>query len=324
MRRSNVDHRLTGPHHLEVERVAKMLVTGATGFVGGRIARRLRAGGHEVVALVRTRSQALDELGAEQRVVDLHDLEAIQQIGADADAIVHAAATADPDTAHEVNVVVTRAVAGAALLSDLRLVHISTTSVYDLDETSNGIVDERHPLVGRDGEASPVSSSGSAYATTKAHAEREVVRAVRNGLAGAILRPPAVLGAGPTSTWGTRVPRRIRDGEGPAIAADSTFGWVHVEDLVEAVVATLDADPEVIRGLTANVVGGHVPFATYRDEVAAFLGDVPAPPPDPDRVWRGSYSTAQLVQTLDVRPSRSFEDAMSEIRASWKDREPDA
>lgn len=304
--------------------MAKVLVTGATGFVGGRIARRLRGAGDEVVALVRTPSDELEELGVDQRGVDLHDLEGIREVGADADAIVHTAATADPDTAHEVNVTGTRAIAGAALLSELRLVHVSTTSVYDLDATSDGTVDEGHPLVGRDGEASPVSSSGSAYATTKAHAEHAVVRAVRNGLAGAILRPPAVLGAGPTSTWGTRVPRRIRDGDGPAIAGESTFGWVHVEDLVDAVVAALAADPEVIRGLTANVVGGHVPFARYRDEVASFLGDVPPPPPDPDRVWRGSYSTAALVQTLDVRPSRTFEDAMSEIRASWKDREPDA
>jgi hypothetical protein len=58
--------------------------------------------------------------------------------------------------------------------------------------------------------------------------------------------------------------------------------------------------------------------------VERFLGDVPPPPPDPDRVWRGRYSTAQLVQTLDVRPRRTFEDAMAEIRASWRDGEPDA
>jgi 2-alkyl-3-oxoalkanoate reductase len=312
------------PSGVEVDQVQRVLVTGATGFVGGRVARRLRSLGHEVAALVRSPTEELDELGIQQHVVALQDLEGIQRVGADADAIVHAAATADPETAQEVNVGGSRAVAGAALLSGLRLVHVSTTSVYDLEAAPTLVVDERHPLVARDGAASPVSSSGSAYATTKAHAEREVVRAVRNGLAGAILRPPAVLGAGPTSTWGTRVPRRIRDGAGPAIAGESTFGWVHVEDLVDTVVATLDTDTEVIRGLTANVVGGHVPFSTYRGEVARFLGDVPPPPPDPDRVWRGRYSTAQLVQTLDVRPSRTFEDAVSEIRASWRDGEPDA
>jgi uncharacterized protein YbjT (DUF2867 family) len=37
-----------------------ILVTGATGFIGGRLARRLRTGGHEVVALVRTPEKAGD------------------------------------------------------------------------------------------------------------------------------------------------------------------------------------------------------------------------------------------------------------------------
>jgi 2-alkyl-3-oxoalkanoate reductase len=305
--------------------VKKVLVTGATGFVGGRIVRRLRETGHGVIALVRAPSDDLGDLGAEQRIVGLRDLEGVQRAGEQADAIVHAAATADPATAQAVNVAGTRAVAGAALLSDLRLIHLSTTSVYDLDVASEGgVIAEGHPLVGRDGDASPISSSGSAYATTKAHAEEEVIRAVRNGLVGVILRPPAVLGAGRTSTWGTRVPRRIRDGEGPAIAGESTFGWVHVEDLVDAIVAALTVDPEVVRGLTANVVGGHVPFSAYRDGVTGFLGDVPPPPPDPDRVWRGHYRTAQLVQTLDVRPRRTFEEAMAEIRSSWEDGEPDA
>lgn len=302
-----------------------VLVTGATGFVGGRVARRLRAEGRDVVALVRTPDPALGELGVDQREIALQDLEAIRDAAADADAIVHAAATAAPDDAHEVNVSGTRAVAGAALLADRRLVHVSTTSVYDLTRAGDDeLVDESHPLVGRDGEAPPVSSSGSAYATTKAHAEEEVIRAVRNGLVGVVLRPPAVLGAGRTSTWGTRVPRRIRDGEGPAIAGDSTFGYVHVEDLVDTILAALDADAEVVRGLTANVVGGHVPFATYRDAVTAIVGDTPPPPADPDRVWRGRYRTVELAQTLDVRPERTFEAAMDEIRASWEEGEPDA
>ncbi len=303
----------------------RIVVTGATGFVGGRIARRLRERGDEVVALVRTPSDDLDAHGVDQRTVDLHDLEAVQAIAADA--IVHAAATSGPDlaAAERVNVDGTRAIAGAAMLGGQRLVHISTTSVYDLVAAGDIAVDERTPLVGRDAAASPTSSSGSAYAVTKSLAEEEVVRAVRNGLAGAILRPPAVLGAGRTSTWGTRVPRRIRDGEPPAIHPDSSFGWVHVEDLVDAVVAALDADAEVVRGLTANVVTGHVPFGTYRDEVIDIVGADPAEAPDPDTpVWRGSYVTRQLVQTLDVRPGRSFDDAMDEIRASWQDGDPDA
>lgn len=307
--------------------MSTVVVTGATGFVGGRLARRLRARGDAVVAFVRTPSATLDDLGVDQRTVDLHDLEGIQAAAEEtgAGAIVHAAAVAGPDeaTAHEVNVNGTRAVAGAALLSGLRLVHISTTSVYDLVATGDGEVDENAPRVARDSDPL-ISSSGSAYATTKAVAEDEVLRAVGSGLVGVVLRPPAVLGAGPTSTWGTRVPRRIRDGEPPGIAGESNFGWVHVEDLVDATLAALDADPEVVRGLVANVVAGHVPFATYRDAVRGFLGDVPPLGPEPDTVWRGRYATGQLVQTLDVAPRRTFDEAMTEIAKSWQDGDPSA
>lgn len=306
--------------------MSTVLVTGATGFVGGRVARRLRDRGDTVVAFVRTPADDLADLGVDQRQVSLLDLQAIQGAAEDADAIVHAAAVAGPDlaTATEVNVQGTRAIAGAALLSETRLVHVSTTSVYDLAASGDGVVDENAARVARDGEPL-VSSSGSAYATTKALAEDQVARAVRNGLVGTVLRPPAVLGAAPTSTWGTRVPQRIRDGEPPPIHDESTFGWVHIEDLVDAVLAALDAEAEVARGLTANVVGGHVPFGTYRAAVHELLGLAAPPPADgSDQVWRGRYATTQLVQTLDVAPGRTFDAAMDEIRRSWKDGAPDA
>jgi len=43
----------------------RYLVTGATGFIGSRVARQLREAGHEVVALVRDpgRARLLDDLG---------------------------------------------------------------------------------------------------------------------------------------------------------------------------------------------------------------------------------------------------------------------
>lgn len=296
-----------------------VLVTGATGFVGGRLVRALRERGDAVVALVRTPSADLETLGVDQREVSLLDLEAVQAAATGAGAIVHAAATADAVTAEEVNVDATRAVVGAALISGLRLLYVSTTSVYDLTPGDDRVVDEDHPTVPRDGAAPPTSSSGSAYATTKARGEREVERAVDNGLVGAILRPPAVLGAAPTSTWGTKVPSRIRDGEGPAIAPDGTFVFVHVYDLVDALLASLDAEAEVVRGLVVNVVGGHVPYAVYRDAVAAIVGRGDPTSSDAGPPWAGRYATDRLTATLDVHPHRSFDDAIAEIATAWTD-----
>ena len=57
----------------------RVLVTGATGFVGGRLAGRLRGSGHEVVCLVRDRSRAgeLEEMGCEIHEGDVLDADSL-------------------------------------------------------------------------------------------------------------------------------------------------------------------------------------------------------------------------------------------------------
>src|SRR3954454_2297306 len=65
----------------------KALVTGATGFIGGRLARRLLAEGHDVRALVRTPAKAadLEEAGAELVRADLLDPRSLARAGAGVD-----------------------------------------------------------------------------------------------------------------------------------------------------------------------------------------------------------------------------------------------
>jgi 2-alkyl-3-oxoalkanoate reductase len=300
----------------------RVLVTGATGFVGGRIAARLRDRDDEVLATVRERSRALEVSGVEQAQVGLQVTPALLD---GVDAIVHAAASVGPAMAEAraVNRDGTRAICEAALSAGTpRLVHISTTSVYDLAVIGDAVVDEDAPLAHDDSGESPAGSAGNAYSVTKAEAEAEVLAAAARGLSTAILRPPAVLGSGPTSTWGTRVPRRLLDGTGPARHPGTVFGFVHVEDLVDATLAALDSEATVI----ANVVGGHTTVGTYLEAVASLLpGDVRLPEPNPDDTpWQGSYATDHLPRTLGVRPARSFDEAMAEIADSWAEGAPDA
>lgn len=299
----------------------RVLVTGATGFVGGRVAARLRERGDEVVASVRSPSPRLQALGVEQIEAGL---ELTVEHVAGIDAVVHAAASVGPamDDARSVNRDGTRRVSEAALAAGVdRLVHISTTSVYDLDAIGDAVVDEDAPLARESSGESPAGSAGNAYSVTKAEAEAEVIEATARGLSTAILRPPAVLGAGPTSTWGTRVPRRLLEGNGPTRHPDTTYGFVHVEDLVDATLAALDSDVRT----TVNVVGGHTTVGGYLRAVADLLpGEVEPPTPDDTgSPWRGSYATDRLADHLGVRPIRTFEDAMAEIAESWRDEAPD-
>jgi 2-alkyl-3-oxoalkanoate reductase len=307
----------THPGHAKRGPPVRVLITGATGFVGGRIARRYVQRGDEVTALVRTASAALDEIGILQLDGGFEAVNA--DLCAGMDLIVHAAAGTGPDVdlARTVNQAGTARMVDASLAAGVpRFVHISTTSVYDRTDRGDAELGEDSPLV--------VAGDGpdevSPYALTKAEAEHEVTRAVEAGLSAVILRPPAILGAAPTSTWGTRVPRRVQRGEPLPIHPDTTFGWVHIDDLVDVVVAAGSSGDVFV----ANVVGGHVPFRTYLDAVATILPDQPPMPVAPDAApWRGRYATRRAPTILGTPLQRRFEDAMDEIADSWRAGDPE-
>ncbi len=68
-------------------------MTGATGFLGGELARQLRTSGHDVTALVRdpARAAGLRGLGVELVVGDLDDLDALDRLLDGADGFFHVA-----------------------------------------------------------------------------------------------------------------------------------------------------------------------------------------------------------------------------------------
>src|SRR5262245_58500836 len=96
-------------------------ITGATGFVGGEIARQLRADGHEVLDLVRDRDRAgaLTQLGVLLEVGDLDDLSALRRLAEAVDGLFHVAGwyklgDRHPEQGRRVNVEGTRNVLAAA------------------------------------------------------------------------------------------------------------------------------------------------------------------------------------------------------------------
>ena len=320
--------------------MSRVLLTGATGFVGGRTAARLRAAGHEVVCPVRRPSDSLARIGAVQvdGGLDAVTREALTGV----EVVVHAAATVGPDleTGTEVNVESTRRVLAACEAAGVAtLVHVSTTSVYDRPDHGDAPVTEETPLVALDAEKAGV------YARTKAEAER--VLADGDTTSVAILRPPAVLGAGSTSTWGQRIPDRVRTGEPVPLLRGSTFAFVHVDDLVDAILAAAGLHPEAAgvpasagagagaaagsptgtrRGSApqvANVVGGHVTVADYLDAVVDLLPTRPPAQPGRDETgWTGRFSTDQLPRLFGVAPHRSFATGMAEIANALTDTAP--
>jgi 2-alkyl-3-oxoalkanoate reductase len=175
----------------------KILVTGASGFIGGRFARCALQQGHGVRINGR-RAEAvlpLREAGAEFVQGDLADPALAQQLCQGVEAVVHCAGAVGVwgDYAHfyQANVQVTENLIEACLQQGVRrLVHLSSPSVYFDGQAHVGLREEQLPRHFSDH-----------YGQTKYLAEQRVFAAQARGLEVLALRPRFVTGAGDTSIF---------------------------------------------------------------------------------------------------------------------------
>lgn len=166
-------------------------VTGASGFIGGKLAARLLAAGRPVRALSRRPLPELARLGAEIILGDLHDHAALARGCAGATTVFHVAGRVGvwgpPADFLRVNVDGTRHMLAAARAAGVpHFVHTSSPSVvYNGGDLAG--VDESAPLC---------TAAPCAYPTSKAAAERLVTAANTPGFATVSLRPHLVWGPG--------------------------------------------------------------------------------------------------------------------------------
>ncbi len=168
-----------------------ILITGATGLVGGHAVEEALGRGHRVRALVRPSSDTrwLDRWGIERVVGDLEDAEALRDGAAGADWIFNCAAkVGDWGTLEEfrrLNVEALRLLLDAACGARVhRLVHVSSLGVY-----------EGRDHYGTDETVPPAVHSLDAYTRSKSEAEALVLEYHRTrGLPAAIVRPGFIYG----------------------------------------------------------------------------------------------------------------------------------
>ena len=211
-------------------------MTGATGFVGGELARQLRTSGHEVVALVRDPAQAsgLRELGAELVVGDLDDTAALDRLLEGADGFFHVAGwykhgRREHETLRRVNVTGTRNALEAAKRAGVRTVYTSTLAVNS--DTRGAVHDETYVHPG------PWVSE---YDRTKAEAHQVAERYAAEGLPLVIVMPSVVYGPGDTGSTMGQLTRQIIAGRPAFGPKQGAASWAHVEDVARGHVLAMD------------------------------------------------------------------------------------
>jgi dihydroflavonol-4-reductase len=178
----------------------RVMLTGATGFLGAHILERLLADSVKVAAVVRSQSAA-DALAARGVTAIVGALEDPRAIG-DAlreptDCVFHVAADTstwrgNEDRQTRTNVGGTRNVLAAAQAAGVRrFVHTSSVSAFGQQEAT---LTERSPRLGKE--------SWINYERTKAIAEELVLEAdSKSGIEAVVLNPAHILGPGDTHNW---------------------------------------------------------------------------------------------------------------------------
>ncbi|MEP7288859.1 MAG: NAD-dependent epimerase/dehydratase family protein [Chloroflexota bacterium] len=169
----------------------KALVTGANGFIGSALTRRLLHNGYAVRAMCRSAERGKALVGAEVVEGDIQDLDTTRRHATGCDVIFHLAAVGAGSAVHQhnINVQGTLNVIQAGYESGIqRFVHVSSIAVYGYDLW--GTIDETYP------QHPPPNDF---YMVTKSQGEKAVWDyAERVGLPTVTVRPAFVYGAGGT------------------------------------------------------------------------------------------------------------------------------
>jgi dihydroflavonol-4-reductase len=266
----------------------RVFITGASGFVTGNVARRLRARGDEVRALVRdvTRARRLD--GAELIQGDLANENALRQGMEGVDAVIHGAAMYEIGLNKtqraamlESNVRGTAHVLSAAKGAGVkRVVYISTIAVFG--NTHGQIVDETFRRTDQ--------TYTSYYEETKLRAHEIADGFGQDGLPIVIVQPGQVYGPGDHSGFGGLL-AAFAHGRLPVTPfSDLGLNMTFVDDIAGGIELALD------RGKPGRsyVMGGEIARATeVFGTLARVLGRTPPR-------WRLPYQVLELAAT--VRP----------------------
>lgn len=292
----------------------RIVLTGASGFIGSFSARVLRLHGHEVVALVRegSRTDHIEPHISRYARADQADASIWPDLLSGADAVVHnsvdwdavrtASGGGDLQKHLRTNLEGSIRLLHAAHAAEIRrFVYLSSVAVHhDISPNWGGLVDEEHPL-----------RPGSLYGALKAAVEAHLWDAkFRLGMHTVALRPAAVYGVEPTRlerSHGYRPLRRLLDGQ-RVTAQDFPGGgkFVHVDDVALAICRAVErADAPDVSGRAFHLADCYAKNTRFAEHAAELLGLPPSMvEPDAGPPAKNMFDKTATRKALGVEQSR--------------------
>ena len=294
----------------------KILVTGATGFIGKQLSDVLTNSGHEV----RTTSRSLDPNSSTTREMIICDLESadnLDQMTTGCDAIVHLAGRAhvmsdDPLTSESLyvsaNVDVTKKLARSAsrtgvkrmiLMSSVKVNGESTT--IDTPFTSHDTPNPQDP-----------------YGRSKARAEQALWDVTStSGLEGVVIRPPLVYGPGVRANFASLIGIVGRGLPLPLGSIQNKRSFVAIDNLIDCIAAVLQSSNAV--GQTFLVSDGHdLSTPELIRSIASALHKSPMLIPFPPALLKLAATSAGKRSAYDrLCGSLTVDIALTKQKLSW-------
>jgi nucleoside-diphosphate-sugar epimerase len=218
------------------------LVTGGSGFIGGRLAERLATEeGVHVRAMVRNlkKAERLRKLPLEIVQADLLDLNSLKEAVRGCDLVFHCAAmvreTGDREVFYQTNVEGTKNILKVSReIGIKKLIHFSSVAVYGMSPPNQ--VDE----------TTPYQPCGNLYCDTKIAGEKAVwVAHKETGIPVVVIQPANVYGPN-SNPWSVRPIKMIQSGQMILInGGTGPCNYVYIDNLIDATIAAAKGDTSV-------------------------------------------------------------------------------